>query len=227
LGYWGVTLAPVSVDLGAFPAVVTGQRPQTESRSLPWIDAEARDVSPYYTDLRGVITPPDQLYQLARKMDAVYLSRYFADGSLALRWAGAVTAGPSVASCQAVFGGRLCLQAAEANAQPGRLSLTLTWQSLAVAQPHDTIFVHVGQVGQPPIIQADGDLWMGMLPLYVLPPGDTIREQRIILLPQSLPSGRLAIQVGIYDRVTGERLPATTPQGEPLPGNAFIVGYLP
>jgi len=177
--------------------------------------------------MRGVITPPDQLYRLARQMDAVYLSRYFSDGSLALVRAGAVTPSPSVASCQAILGRRLCLQAVEVNAQPGRLSLTLTWQGLAVAQPNDTVFVHVGQVGQPPIAQSDGDMWMGMLPLFVLPPGDTIREQRIIQLPPSLPSGRLAIQVGVYERVTGERLSAITPQGVPLPGDAAIIGYLP
>jgi len=233
LGYWGMTLAPVVVDLADFPAVVTGQRLQTESRSLPWIDAEARDASPYYTDLRGVITPPDQLYHLARQMDAVYLSHYSPDGSLALQWAGAVAPGSSVMSagaasnCRAIYGGRLCLQAAEVDARPGRLDLVLTWVGLSAVQPDDTIFVHVGQVGQPPIAQADGDLWLGMLPPFMLPPGDTVREHRVIQLPRPLPPGRLAIRIGVYDRITGERLPAATPQGELFPENAAIIGYLP
>jgi hypothetical protein len=231
MGYWDMTLAPVVVDLGDFPAVVIGKRPHTVSLSLPWIDAETRDAGPYQVDLRGVITPPDQLYQLAHQADAVYLSRYSSDGTFALRRAGTVTseasASPSASACRAIFEQRLCLQSAEVDRRPGRLGISLTWLSLAAAQPNDTVFVHLGQVGRPPIAQADGDLWLGMLPLFILQPGDTIREQRGIQLPQAMPPGQFVLRVGVYNRITGERLPATTPQGEPLPDNALVIGHLP
>jgi len=234
LGYWGVTLAPVSVDLGAFPAIVTGQHPQTVSRSLPWIDAEARDTGPYQIDLRGITTQPDQLYELAHQMDTVYLSRSFPDGTFTLQRVGTVISAPSAppvdptSACRiAVFGQTLCLQAAQVYLRPGRLDLTLTWLSLSPAQPHDTIFVHLGPVGQPPIAQADGDAWLGMLPLTVWQPGDTIREQRIILLPEGIAPNHHELRIGAYNRVTGERLPATTPQGEPLPDNDTTIGYFP
>jgi len=226
LGYWGVTLAPVSVDLGAFPAIVAGQHPRTVSRSMPWIDAEARDAGPYQIDMRGVITPPDELYRLAHGMDAVYLSHHYPNGTFELQWAGAVTSTPSTSDCRlAVFGQILCLQEAQVDLQPGQVSLTLTWLSLSAAQPHDTIFAHLGLVGQPPIAQADGDAWLGMLRLAVWQIGDTIREQRFILLPEGTSSDRYEIRVGVYNRVTGERLLATTPQGEPLPDNAVTIGY--
>jgi len=234
LGYWGVTLAPVSVELGAFPAIVTGERPQTASRSMPWIDTGAREAGPYQINLRGIITPPDQLYQLAYQMDAVYLSRHFPDGTFALQWAGAVTPAPSVpptdpaSACHlAAFGQTLCLQAAQADLRSGQLDLTLTWLSLSAAQPHDTIFAHVGPAGHPPIAQADGDAWRGILPLTVWQPGDTIRERRTILLPEKTPPDQHEIRIGVYNRITGERLPATTPQGEPLPDNAVTIDYLP
>jgi hypothetical protein len=45
------------------------------------------------------------------------------------------------------------------DAQPRRLHLTLTWLSLSAAQPHDTIFVHLGLANQPPIAQNDDDGW--------------------------------------------------------------------
>ncbi len=228
MGYWGVILAPVSVDLGAFPAIVTGQHPHTVSRSMPWIDTAAREAGPYEIDLRGVITPPDQLYQLARHKDAVYLSRHYPDGTFKLQWAGDVTSAPSIdpaSSCRlAVFGQTLCLQAAQVDLQPGQLSLTLTWLSMTTAQTHDTIFAHLGPAGQPPLSQADGDSWLGVLPLAFWQPGDTIRERRLIPLPKEMPAGQCEIRVGVYNRVTGERLPATTPQGEPLPDNAVVIG---
>ena len=234
LGYWGVTLAPVSVELGAFPAITTGQHPETVSRSLPWIDAEDRETGPYQIDMRGVITPPDELYQLAQQVDGVYLSRHHPDGTFALQWAGAVISSPSAPSldpasvCRlAVFGETVCLQAAQVDLHSGQLALTLTWLSLSPAQPHDTIFVHLGPVGQPPIAQADGDAWLGMLPLAVWQPGDTIREQRLLSFPEETLPERYSLMIGVYNRVTGERLPATTPEGEPLPDNDTTIGYLP
>lgn len=232
LGYWGVTLAPVAVDLGTFPASLTGHRPYTASRSMPWIDTEAREVGPYQIDLRGVITPASQLYRLAKQMDAVYLSRHFPDGSFALEWAGAVTApatpstDPAPACQLATFGETACLEMAQIEREPEQVRLILTWRSLAPAQPHDTIFTHLGLVGVPPIAQADGATWLDMLPLTAWKPGDTIREQRIIPLPQTIPPGEYAIRVGVYNWLTGERLPATTPQDEPLPDNGFTVGHL-
>jgi hypothetical protein len=107
------------------------------------------------------------------------------------------------------------------------LSLTLTWLSLSAAQTHDTIFTHLGPAGQPPIAQTDGDPWLGLLPLALWQPGDTIREQRFILLPEETSVDRCEIWVGVYNRVTGERLPATTPQGEPLPDDAVNIGCFP
>lgn len=229
LGYWGVTLAPVSVELGDL-ARLNGRHLATDSCSMPWVDAEARDAGPYHVDLRGGITTADQLYQLAYGMDAVYLSRYAADGAFALQQAGSLVIGQSgelvESCCLARLAGTFCLQEAQVEQGAGQLILHLTWHSLAPVQPHQTVFVHLGAPGQPPLAQADGDAWLGMVPLDIWQPGDTIRDRRAIPLPPTLPPGQYAIQVGVYDRLSGVRLPATTPHSEPLPGDAVIVGYL-
>jgi len=81
----------------------------------------------------------------------------------------------------------------------------------------------LGQPGLPPIAQADGDFWLGMLPLTTLAPGDTIQEQRIIPLPEGASPGQLDIRIGVYNRLTGERLPATTPQGTRLSDDAVPI----
>lgn len=227
-GAWWVTLAPGSVDLGAYPASVVGARPATFSRRMPWVDAEDRDAGPYFVDMRGELVQADQLYELAHQVDAIYLSRYHADGTFALQRAGAVLSPTlsteSTPACRlATFGETLCLQEAQASRQAGELRLTLTWIGLAGAQPNDTIFVHVGQTGQPPVAQADGDPWLGMLPLTMLQPGDAIQEQRYITLPEGLPPDGYEIRVGVYNRVTGQRLAAMGSGGVLLPENAFIV----
>jgi hypothetical protein len=153
----------------------------------------------------------------------VYVSRYFADGSYALERAGTIVSTGSDAACQlALFGQAICLQAIKVKSRPGQLTLVLTWQSMAAARPHDTMFAHVGPPGQPPLAQADGDAWLGLLPVEVWQPGDVIREERVIALPQDAPP-HCAIRVGLYNRLSGERLPATTPAGAPLPGNAFTI----
>ena len=48
---------------------------------------------------------------------------------------------------------------------------------------------------------------------------DMIHEQRFILLPESeeIDLAHHEIRIGVYNRVTGERLPARTSQGEALP----------
>ena len=223
IGHWRMILAPGSVSLEAFAASATGRHPQTFSRRMPWIDAEPREAGPYQIDMRGEMAPPDQLYQLAHEVDAVYLSRYHADGTFELQRAGAIVT-PSSLDCKtAAFGQTLCLQEAQVERQSNRLSVTLTWLSLSPAQPHDTIFVHVDQPGQAPLAQADGDAWLGMLPLTTLLPGDMIQEQRITLLPEKVPAGQYEVRVGIYNRLTGERLPATTPQGTRFPEDAVPI----
>jgi hypothetical protein len=228
LGDWRVMLAPGSViRLEMFPALTTGHSPEMLSHRMPWIDAESRDAGPYDVNMRGEPLSPDQLYQLAHEVDAIYLSRYHADGSFELQRAGSFVTG-STAGCKlANFGQALCLQEAQVEQQPGKLHITLTWLSLSPAQPHDTIFVHMGQPGHPPLVQADGDFWLGMLPLTNLAPGDTLQERRIIVLPEEMPAGQLEIRVGVYNRLTGARLPATTSQGDLLPDGATIIGHFP
>lgn len=223
IGHWRIILAPGSVDLGAFAASATGHHPQTFSRHMPWIDAEPRDAGPYQIDMRGELAPPEQLYQLAHEVDGVYLSRYHADGTFELQWAGATVTTPSRNCKMAAFGQALCLQEAQVERQPERLSVTLTWLSLSPVQPHDTVFVHLGQSGRAPIAQADGDFWLGMLPLLILAPGDAIQEQRVILLPEEMPAGRHEIRIGVYNRLTGERLPAITPEGASLLDGAITI----
>lgn len=238
LGYWGVTLAPVSVDLAAFPGIVNGRRSQTVSISQPWLDADERDAGPYAIDLRGVITGAQEAYDLARNMDGVYVSRYEARRGFALEWAGRVVTGISTSGerlpdgaaaddarfSPVTLGGRLRLDAVQVDAiGAGRLRVRLTWRSLAGADPQETVFVHLRRPGQPVAAQADGDLWLGTLPAAILAPGDRVIDQRVLVMPAGQGDGTFQIEVGLYDRVSGQRLPAISASGERLPDDAAVM----
>jgi len=228
LGDWRVMLAPASViNLEMFPTYVSGPSPQMLSRRMPWIDAGSRDAGPYDVNMRGDPVSADELYQLAREVDAVYLSRYHIDGSLELQRAGSLITDSSAGCGSASFGGVLCLQGAQVEQQSDQLYLTLTWSSISPAQPHDAIFVHLGQPGLPPVAQADGDLWLDMLPLPSLTTGDTVLEHRILPLSTEITPDQYEIRVGVYNRLTGERLPATTSHGDAVPDGAIVIGHYP
>lgn len=219
-GYWGLTLAPVVVELGDFAAVLTGNRPQTESRSLPWIDAEARASGPYQVDMRGVIVEPDELYRLAAGQDAVYLSRYLPGGRFSLEAAGYLGRQAARPCRLALFGEAVCLQAIQVEKWNDVLQVRLSWSTEAPLPPNLTIFTHLGRVGEPPLSQADGDAWRGMLPLAAWQPGDLIHEWRTLERPAA--GEELYLQIGMYDRATGERLRAVTGDGRPLADDAYV-----
>jgi hypothetical protein len=81
----------------------------------------------------------------------------------------------------------------------------LVWSTERPLPPNQTIFVHLGQPGQPPLAQADGDTWRGLLPLADWPVGQSITEYRTLPYHEGL-----ALQIGVYDRATGQRLVTDT-----------------
>lgn len=226
LGYWGVTLAPVIVALGDFPAMLTGNQPQTTSYSLPWIDTEVRESGPYQVDMRGVILDAEALYAAAADQNNIYLSRYLPNGRFSLQQAGAREIGIAPDCPLVLFDNALCLHAVQVHKTDLTWEVTLIWSALTTVSPHLTIFTHLGQPDQPPIAQADGDAWRTMLPAAVWQPGDLIYDQRS--LPRVSGDTSLSLQIGVYDWVTGERAGAILVDGKrPLPDNAFIYPLQP
>jgi hypothetical protein len=105
-GYWGVTLAPVVVALDEFAALQEGGTAQSASWAMPWIDETARANGPFQIDMRGVITPPEELYRLAADNQAIWLTNYDENGRFTLHHAG--------------------------NLQPGAARLSAAWPNLAM-----------------------------------------------------------------------------------------------
>lgn len=222
IGYWGMTLAPVVVELADFQRVWTGGTAESLSRSMPWVGQAGRENSPYQVDMRGVIIQPDELAALADEVEAVYVSDYLPDGRFQLLRAGHML--PEVApSCElARFGDAICLHDAQVTAVAGECTLTLVWSAAEPLPPHLTLFTHLGVPGQPPTAQADGDTWRGALPLANWPTHAQIVDERTLPCPAK--PGDMAVQIGVYNWVDGARLPGVAVEGvRPLPDDAWCV----
>ncbi len=219
VGYWGMTLAPVVVELDDFLPLVTTETAESATRSMPWVD-QMRQAEVYDVDLRGVIIQPSELARLASGYDAVYLTRYGVDGRFQLQEVGRFSALNSQ-DCVAVFAETICLQEVALRSGPDKLVVRLTWSTAAPLPPEYTVFMHLGQAGVPPVAQADGDTWLGMLPLADWPVDTAVIDLRT--LPRPANNEPLQIRVGVYHRVSGARLAGVDAGKRPLPDNAFVV----
>ena len=224
-GYWGITLAPVVVDLAEFPALLNGSRAQTTSFSMPWLDEVARSNGPYQVDMRGVIIQPEELYQQAKEKEAVFVTRYDQYGSFHLNYAGALATQNDAVCETAVFENILCLDTIQLMPNEDQLIVQTAWWTSEPLPPHLSLFIHLGQQGTPPIAQADGDSWQGTLPLANWQVGDLIIDQRRLPLPDN--PDNLQISIGVYNWVSGERLTGIDKENQILPENAVIISLPP
>jgi len=103
--------------------------------------------------------------------------------------------------------------------QPGDLfDVRLYWQTDAPLPTDYSVFVHL--VDELGIVQAQSDSHpaLGGRPTSGWQPGEVVVDLHRLRLPTGLPPGRIAIDVGLYDYASGERLPVALqyPGGEPL-----------
>jgi hypothetical protein len=111
----------------------------------------------------------------------------------------------------------------DAKLEPGDvLALPLRWRALAEPDANYAIFVHLGLPGAPPLAQDDGQPHNGLEPTDTWTVGREVLDRRALLLPQHLPPGRYAIQVGLYRASDGARLPADGVTG----ADAVSLGYV-
>ena len=226
LGYWGVTLAPVVTPLEAFAEMSYTRVPTTVSLSVPALDYEAREASPYRVDMRGEPGSEDNVYRHAVAADGVYLTVYKPDGTLELRYAGNVTPGAIEGDVSlASFGDVAALLDVEVHQSPAAphvLDVILHWQALRSGAPTHVAFAHVMVDGHL-VAQDDGIPGRGLFPLQAWHPGDVIEDVRSIELPTTLGAATVAdIRVGIYDWQTQVRLPVQVGDNVEADGDLVI-----
>jgi hypothetical protein len=98
--------------------------------------------------------------------------------------------------------------------------LTLYWHCLKRMRTRYTVFVHVLDAQGQLVAQSDQIPGQGAYPTTGWLPGEYLTDTHRIALPSELPSGGLSVQVGLYNVVTGQRLPVRIDQA--LPPEAAI-----
>jgi hypothetical protein len=94
--------------------------------------------------------------------------------------------------------------------QPGdALALSLLWESLRPVDYDYQVFVHFLDRDGNKVAQRDGQPVQWLRPTSTWQPGERIVDHYGLLLPDSTPTGRYTIAVGLYDPVTGQRLPVS------------------
>jgi hypothetical protein len=104
---------------------------------------------------------------------------------------------------------------------PHASRITLYWQSTTLLPTNYTVFIHLRAPDGFVRSQADGPPVSGHYPTTEWQPGEIIQDVH------PLPAGDLSqvkhLAIGLYNPVTGERLPAFGPEGERLAEDAVVV----
>ena len=114
------------------------------------------------------------------------------------------------------------------SARPGdAIYITLDWLSLAPAEESYTVFVHLIDPGNRPLLSLDYTPLGGAAPTHLwIPkwlPGQTLRDPYRMDLPPDLPPGTYFIEVGLYE-MTGLRRLHLQDAGGNLVGDRYILG---
>jgi hypothetical protein len=111
----------------------------------------------------------------------------------------------------------------EAEAKPGgRLRLTLYWQALSTTDTSYMVFVHLLDARGEILAQGDSLPGQGSLPTTGWMAQEVIVDRHEISLPADLASGSYTLMVGLYDPLSGERLPAYHEEGQPVGDKANL-----
>lgn len=112
--------------------------------------------------------------------------------------------------------------------RPGQtINLNLHWLCLDYAEESYTIFVHLIDGANQPLVALDYTPLGGSAPTYLwIPkwlPGQQFTDPYRLTIPPTLPPGNYAIEVGLYEMVSQRRLHSSDPAGN-LTGDRYILG---
>ncbi len=202
LGFEGITPLPMRVTAEELVRVHTGIRNAAESVAFGIV---AADEPPSYDyRLFGREVGWEELAAAVRQARVVYLTRY-ENERIHLIEAGSASE-PIPGEPLARFGNRVALLKTEcACDERGQVRLTARWQVETSVGTDATVFAHLLDSEGALTAQADGYPLLGMLPFWLLEPGEVIRDVRYF---DPVSAGAYTVRLGMWDLATGEQWPA-------------------
>lgn len=111
-------------------------------------------------------------------------------------------------------------------AQAGtNLPVTLSWRCLESPDRDYTIFLHLVGPDGTPRAQADGEPQGGSLPTSFWEPGESVPDNRTLILPNTVMPGQYRLVLGMYRLDTGQRLPVKDANGQSV-GDSIVLETL-
>jgi hypothetical protein len=108
-------------------------------------------------------------------------------------------------------------------ARDDEVQLTLHWRALAPSSANYTVFVHLLDAAGQLRAQKDAQPLNGVRPTSAWQPGEWLEDQYSFLVPADAPTGAYTLAVGLYDGVTGKRLPLRDATGQPLADDRLLI----
>jgi uncharacterized membrane protein len=110
--------------------------------------------------------------------------------------------------------------------KPGdTLHLTLYWQALSEMQVSYTVFTHLLDANERTWGQMDSIPLRSEAPTTSWIPGEIITDGYDMIVDPASPPGSYAIEIGMYDATTGQRLPVFA-GGQGLEGSRLVLGQI-
>ena len=219
LGTTGVSMIPDYIGLWRSVYVHSGAQPKIISLTYPDIAGEWD----HHYATHGKIASLDELETAIRQGGGVYLNQ-FLPGQLKLDYVGRLEPRDSTNTTElARFDDWAVLERTDAWREGNRIAVNLVWRAIKSAPPDFTVFLHLVGESDELIAQADGYVIGGMLPPSRWQSGDRIEDRRYIELTESNDGVPKRMLIGMYDRASGARAPATASDGAPYQDNAVPI----
>ena len=107
-----------------------------------------------------------------------------------------------------------------------RVQILVRWYVPVGAPRRDyTTLIHLGPPDAPPLSTGDSPPLGGAYPTGAWRNGETIDDRYFLLIPPGLAPGPYPVWIGLYDPITGERLPVAV-EGELQPNGVYLAGWV-
>ncbi len=103
------------------------------------------------------------------------------------------------------------------------IPIKLYWETIEPDGRDYTTFIHILDENGQLIAQEDSPPQAGKYPTSIWAPGEQIPDDNTIILSADAPAGKYTIFLGMYDPITGHRLPAFNESGDQWLNDAIVL----